>query len=341
MTRGEWLALGAVALILLGLPALALGYEWVVRPALAPNRVITIQAAAPEVGGFQPDAIRVTAGETVTLRFAGMDVAHGVAIGPGLGIDLGHVDPGKVEEITLRFDQPGTYTYYCNSWCSPDHWRMRGVIEVIDPETGNSAPPPRPDPVIERLTAEGVDLDAHVNHAEEADHPHTDESSSFTVDARRGAARLARLSIPLDVATTEWLRHHTPEETVARLQAANPGAVLAELRDASAALWMAQITPGALAEGETLYAKNCAACHGERGAADGPAAALTAERPAAFADTAYMFTMRDDVLYAKIRRGGMGTDMPNFGTIFTPEETWALVDYARTLAFNPDGTPAQ
>ncbi len=51
-----------------------------------------------------------------------------------------------------------------------------------------------------------------------------------------------------------------------------------------------------------------------------------------FADPGYMFTRRDDVLYAKIRRGGMGTDMPNFGTVFTPEETWALVDYLRSLS---------
>jgi len=39
-----------------------------------------------------------------------------------------------------------------------------------------------------------------------------------------------------------------------------------------------------------------------------------------------MFAVRGDVLYAKIRRGGMGTDMPNFGTPFTTEETRALVD---------------
>jgi mono/diheme cytochrome c family protein len=45
-----------------------------------------------------------------------------------------------------------------------------------------------------------------------------------------------------------------------------------------------------------------------------------------------MFERRSDVLYAKIRRGVMGTDMPNFGTLFTPEETWALVDYLWTLA---------
>jgi mono/diheme cytochrome c family protein len=45
-----------------------------------------------------------------------------------------------------------------------------------------------------------------------------------------------------------------------------------------------------------------------------------------------MTDRRSDVLYAKIRRGGMGTGMPNFGTLFTTEETWALVDYLRTFS---------
>ncbi|MCC6803564.1 MAG: cytochrome c [Anaerolineae bacterium] len=47
----------------------------------------------------------------------------------------------------------------------------------------------------------------------------------------------------------------------------------------------------------------------------------------AFADPAYMFGRRGDVLYAKIRTGGMGTDMPNWGTVFTPDETRGVVDY--------------
>jgi hypothetical protein len=57
----------------------------------------------------------------------------------------------------------------------------------------------------------------------------------------------------------------------------------------------------------------------------GQPADTTAEKLVAFADAAYMFEMRSDVLYAKIRRGGMGTEMPNFGTLFTPDETWVLV----------------
>ena len=89
--------------------------------------------------------------------------------------------------------------------------------------------------------------------------------------------------------------------------------------------------PDRLAQAEALYNQNCAACHGQYGGGDGPAAGTTVEEPVAFADAGYMFEMRGDVLYAKIRRGGMGTDMPNFGTLFTQDETWALVDYLWTL----------
>jgi len=47
-----------------------------------------------------------------------------------------------------------------------------------------------------------------------------------------------------------------------------------------------------------------------------------------------MTTRRSDVLYAKIRRGGMGTNMPNFSKLFTPDEKWALVNYLWRFAFH-------
>jgi high-affinity iron transporter len=115
---------------------------------------------------------------------------------------------------------------------------------------------------------------------------------------------------------------------------ANPATTKVNLIDVVAYLWVKDI-PADLSSTVTLYDKNCAACHGQIGNADGPIAALTAEKPAAFADFSYMFEIRSDVLYAKIRRGGMGTDMPNFGTIFTPKETWQLVAYLWVLAFKP------
>jgi hypothetical protein len=63
------------------------------------------------------------------------------------------------------------------------------------------------------------------------------------------------------------------------------------------------------------------------------ALAAPSEKHVAFADPVYMVDRRSDVLYAKIRRGGMGTDMPNFGTLFTPDESWALVEYLWTMPF--------
>ena len=56
--------------------------------------------------------------------------------------------------------------------------------------------------------------------------------------------------------------------------------------------------------------------------------------PASFIDPSTMLAGASDIYYAKLRRGGMGTGMPSFGQIFTPEETWALVDYLWTFVFD-------
>jgi plastocyanin len=325
--RSERLARLALIFILIGLPLIALGYQFVVRPALSPVRVIDVIAAAPERGGFQPDSIRVQRGETVTLRFHSVDVVHGIAIGAGLGVDLGAVDPGRVEEITLTFDEAGTFSFYCTTWCSPNHWRMRGLISVYDRD-GSIPPSPR-DPVIDRLIEEGVDIDAglhdeHTEHSRRADIPQP--------SAQRGAAVVSALNIPDELRNRDWRMRHTPAQAVEMLAAANPDADEQILVDVAAYLWLEVIQ----VTNETIYRyeQNCAACHGQFGDGDGPMAASTASELVVFADAGYMFTMRGDVLYAKIRRGGMGTDMPNFGTLFTSEETWALVDYLWTLSLD-------
>ncbi len=335
MRRTEWIALGLATLILVGLPFGALGYEHWLRPALSAVRVVDIVAAAPEAGGFQPESIQVAAGETVTLRFHGQDVTHGIAIGPGLGVDLGHVDPGHVKEVTMTFDEAGTFTFYCNTWCSKDHWRMRGVIEVRDP--ANPLVSAAPDPVIAALVAEGIDIDSYPDNAPMLTDAHgnmimsqPEPALDIAPSAERGAALLATLNVSDDLRDLEWQRTHSPAEALTRLTDANPGLARAELADVIAALWTSA-APDETAR--ALYNANCAACHGQTGGGDGPAANTTAELPTALGDGAALFAMRADVLYAKIRRGGMGTDMPNFGTLFTPDETWALVDYVWLLAF--------
>jgi mono/diheme cytochrome c family protein/plastocyanin len=328
--RTELIALFAVGLILIGVPALTLGYQYWLRPATAATRVINIDLRVPEDGGFVPSAITVSMGEPVTLRFAAMDVTHGIAVGPGLGVDLGHVDPGQVKDVTLTFDQPGTYTYYCNAWCSPDHWRMRGTIQVIDPAHPDVVPPAQSDPVIAALIAEGVDIDAK----HEESHGHNDDPAleiTRPLSAQHGAELLDSVTLPSEVADPLWRRSHTPAQALDLLIEANPQTLQMDLIDVVTYLWAVDVTPEMLDTAQSLYNKNCAACHGQYGGGDGPAADTTVEKPVAFADPAYMFEMRSDVLYAKIRRGGMGTDMPNFGTLFTPDETWALVEYLWTL----------
>ena len=336
MQRHERLALIALGLILIGLPLVTLGYQYVLRPALAPTRVIDIRAAAPENGGFQPASVQVATGETVTLRFYANDVTHGVAIGPGLGIDLGQIEPGHVAEVTVTFSEAGTYTYYCNTWCSDGHWRMRGVIEVRDPDNPAVLPTVPPDPIIEALLTEGVDVDA-VPGDEVAPVPGL--GPDVRLSAERGESLLSELTIPPELQEAAWRFTHTPSEGLTLLAEANPDRAIADVADAVAALWVADTSAGTLADAISLYEKNCAACHGQTGNGDGPAADTTAEAPIAFADAAHMFGRRGDVLYAKTRRGGMGTGMPNFGTVFTREETLALVDYLWTLAFGAAGSP--
>jgi plastocyanin/mono/diheme cytochrome c family protein len=326
-------------MILVGLPAAALGYQFVLRPALADVRTIDITASAPELGGFQPDGIRVAAGERVRLRFSVPDVTHGIAIGPGLDLDLGHVDPGEVQEVEVTFDQPGRYTFYCNSWCSPNHWRMRGTIEVYDPANpGALILDNASDPVLDALMARGVDIDA----------PHgAQRVSTERPSATRGARVVGRLGagLPAGLADPAWRQSHSPADAWASLVGAGLGD--AEAWDAVAYLWLAGVDAARRETAATLYAKNCAACHGETGDGQGPGAdALAAQgvgqdggmgrtgEPAAFADIRGMLGGTGEIYYAKLRRGGMGTGMPSFGSIFSPEETWMLVDFLWTFVFD-------
>jgi plastocyanin/mono/diheme cytochrome c family protein len=337
--RSEVFALIALVLISIVLPSALLGYQFALRPALADIRTVDILAAAPEAGGFRPDTIRVAAGERVRLRFSAPDVTHGIAIGPGLGVDVGQVDPGQVKEVEVSFDRPGRYTMYCNTWCSPNHWRMRGTIEVYDPgnpdalSTGGTT-----DPVLEDMLANGVDIDApHIATVVPLNRP----------SAARGVEIVGKLGdrLPSELSDVAWRRTHSPAEAWTML--VGHGVDRTQAWDAVAYLWLMDLDSRSLQLAGTLYAKNCAACHGETGDARGAGAdALIAQgivqsdnmhmagEPTAFADPSIMLGGSSDIYYAKLRRGGMGSGMPGFGPVFTPDETWALVGYLWTFVFD-------
>lgn len=152
----------------------------------------------------------------------------------------------------------------------------------------------------------------------------------------------------MELTLLTWRRSHSPVETWQLLQD-QTDLNGSEAWDAVAYLWLSEMDPARLPAAASLYAKNCAACHGETGNGRGPGAdalaaqglghqsdmAMTGE-PAAFTDARSMLGGTGEIYYAKIRRGGMGTGMPSFGPIFSPDETWLLVDYLWTFVFDPE-----
>jgi mono/diheme cytochrome c family protein len=46
-----------------------------------------------------------------------------------------------------------------------------------------------------------------------------------------------------------------------------------------------------------------------------------------------MLAASDVLLQGKLLRGGMGTGMPEFGSLYSDEEQWAMIAYLRTFLF--------
>jgi mono/diheme cytochrome c family protein len=295
----------------------------------------------PEAGGWQPAMLRATVGEDVHLRLTSSDVVHGFAIGRDHRPSV-DVKPGQVTETTLRFDQPGTYTFYCTRWCGPNHWRMRGTIEVTGRGAAHEASAPAP------YLALGIDLDA----------PHP---SGMRPDRRPSAARGMMLDarVPSASAARDYVRRQSPA-SVWRAFRSNPGMrrlTDRQLWDLVASVWSKNTSAAALETGRRLYARNCAACHGTAGRGDGVmVAALRAALRSSVGDSIGHsrsphtiakpadFTAPDllgaspVLLHGKIVRGGMGTGMPYWGPILTDREIWSLVDYLYTSQFSYDST---
>ncbi|PKN98440.1 MAG: hypothetical protein CVU42_12065 [Chloroflexi bacterium HGW-Chloroflexi-4] len=92
--------------------------------------IIDLHARTFENGGWSMDTLQTRVGVPIRIRMTSEDVVHGFAIGGYEMIPL-EVTPGEFVETTLTFDKPGEYTFFCNRWCSPNHTRMRGIIEVM------------------------------------------------------------------------------------------------------------------------------------------------------------------------------------------------------------------
>lgn len=122
---------------------------------------------------------------------------------------------------------------------------------------------------------------------------------------------------------------------------ASPDAVAARAKELAAALLAAYPVPLApagppdLARGATLYAQNCAACHGATGDGRGPQAARLDPPPIAFADRARADQRSLFGLYQVITQGLDGTAMQSFENL--PEaDRWALAFEAGGFAYTEE-----
>ena len=318
------MALCALLIIVIGFPTGVFAYQYVYLPTTHGEvKVIDLVARAPEAGGWDPEYITVNKGDTVRLQITGHDVVHGFAIGK-LQVDVGPIIPGEVTTVEFVADRVGLFTYYCNVWCDPYHYRMRGTLEVVAP----AAPD---DPLVAEEEPGFSELDIDSPH--EAEFYPTNPPSAV-----RGRALVEQIDLPaLGDGSTELevLRSQSPSAVFQAIREGEAAASLSdgEVWDLVAYLWSTATTPEQVATGEALYAKNCAACHGETGGGDGPGGRYMEERPTDFTDGRTMAGGSSEIYYAKIRRGGMGTGMPYWGTIFTEEETWGIVDYLWTFLF--------
>jgi mono/diheme cytochrome c family protein/plastocyanin len=328
--RGEWTA----RLIVISALAVVLAIPGVGWWRASREQAIMIHARMAESGGWTPENLTVAVGQPLHLRLSSDDVTHGFAVGQ-LDQPAVDINPGEVTDITLVFQKPGKYTFYCTRWCSVNHWRMRGTIEVTSPVA--STPAPATPPLYIRL---GLNIDA--------DH-HAASIPANIPSAWRGA--LLNRIIPESYTNRGYYLTHTPVDLWSTLRSETNLKDLSdqEIWDLVAWAWQSNTTQAEILEGQKLFAANCAACHGMDGSGNGvfaeqlvnsdyssdssPAMGEHTLPPAKFTDPDRMLSASPALLQGKIIRGGMGTGMPYWGPIFTEEQTWAIVAYLWTFQF--------
>ena len=302
-------------------------------PLLFWTRTPLIHARMADTGGWNPDILQAEVGKPLELHFTSDDVVHGFAVGQ-LDMESVDVEPGKVTDVTLTFDKPGTYTFYCTRWCGVNHWRMRGTIEVsgwnVDSKTT---------PTVPLYVTLGIDIDA----------PH---EAPAIPESQPSAVRGQQLAASLDISqfsSPDLYRANSPYQIFEGLNSTE--LTDAEKWDVVAYLWQSNTTADALTNGRELYAQNCAACHGEGGDGDGVFADdlatvgeasmqsmngsmdMAMQTPADFTDTSRMLGASPALLEGKILRGGMGTGMPMWGSIFTESQIQYLIAYLYSFQF--------
>ena len=201
---------------------------------------------------------------------------------------------------------------------------MRGVIFVTDIAQSDSPPPTSAPPLYQQLN---INLDQM--------HP------AQNVPAQKPSGlRGAQLNLNVGAG----FRTVSPSDVFSKLRVDTKynAYTEAQLWDAIAFAYFQNA--GDLKNGARLYARDCAACHGERGDGTGPAgkdlSGLTfmhpemPKGPADFTNMSELLGASDALLQGKVLRGGMGTGMPEWGSLYSAQDLWDVVAFLRTFTFD-------
>jgi mono/diheme cytochrome c family protein len=93
-------------------------------------------------------------------------------------------------------------------------------------------------------------------------------------------------------------------------------------------------------KGKSLFAINCASCHGTGGQGDGPAAAALNPKPRNFTETYWRYGGGPARIVQTITNGSPGTAMAAFPSI-PLEDRFAIAHFVRTLSPKPDTDKAE
>jgi mono/diheme cytochrome c family protein len=91
-----------------------------------------------------------------------------------------------------------------------------------------------------------------------------------------------------------------------------------------------QHTPEQIAKGKTLFAVNCASCHGPLGKGDGPASTALNPKPRDFTSGYWRYGGGEARVVETITQGSPGTAMASFSSL-PIEDRFALAHYVRSL----------
>ena len=113
-------------LLLLAMAGLIVAFAPLPVPAVAPQeRIVEIDARQ---FAYSPSELKITQGDTITIRLLSTDVVHGLYID---GYDLSlEADPGRTATMTFTADKPGSFRFRCNVTCGAMHPFMIGKLTV-------------------------------------------------------------------------------------------------------------------------------------------------------------------------------------------------------------------